>query len=225
MKRVIALIIAACALGVAGYHAAAADAHTAQIVISCDSVGFNYADFPDAANTADYSVVVSSGSGSRSGVFSWTGTSFSNAGAIHISGTSTVTVSTSWTADGGGHAVRTETLQCAAPPTTTTTTTTTTPPTVCTDGLPPDSGHDGQPGNDACDHTTTVPPLSTTTSATVTPNPTTTETTTGTTTTVATTPAPTPVKPKPVKHGDVLGVTESSVPKHGSVQGQLAFTP
>jgi hypothetical protein len=224
MKRAIALLIAGCALGVAGYQVTAADAHTAQIVISCDSVGFNYADFPDAANTADYSVAVSSGSGSRSGVFSWTGTSFSNAGAIHAAGTSTVTASTSWTADGGGQASRTETLECEAPPTTTTTTTTP-PPTVCADGLPPDAGHDGQPGNDACDHTTTVPPP-TTTSATPPPSPTTTEATTGTTTTQVSTPAPTPTKPKPVKDaGGVLGVTGSTVQKQVAVRGQLAFTP
>jgi hypothetical protein len=222
MKRVIALVIAACALGVAGYHVAAADAHTAQIVISCDSVGFNYADFPDGANTANYSIAVSSGSGSRSGVFSWTGTSYSNAGAIHASGTSTVTASTNWTADGGGQASRTETLQCEAPPTTTTTTTTT-PPTVCADGLPPDAGHDGQPGNDACDHTTTVPP-STTTSATPSPSPTTTDATTGTTTTQAPAAAPTPSQPKPVKAGGVLGVT-ASVQKQPAVREQLAFTP
>jgi hypothetical protein len=223
MKRVIALIIAACALGVTGYHVSAADAHTAQIVISCGSVGFNYADFPDAANTADYSVAVSSGSGSRSGVFSWTGTSFSNAGAIHTAGTSTVTASTNWTADGGGQASRTETLECEVPPTTTTTTPP--PPTVCADGLPPDAGHDGQPGNDACDHTTTVPPP-TTTSATPPTSPTTTEATTGTTTTQAPVSAPTPTKSKPVKDaGGVLGLTASSVPKQSAVREQLAFTP
>jgi hypothetical protein len=221
MKRVIALIVAACALGIAGYQVTAADAHTAQIVISCDSVGFNYADFPDGANTADYSVAVSSGSGSHSGVFSWTGTSFSSGAAIHAVGTSTVTASTSWTADGGGQTSRTETLQCDAPPTTTTTTT---PPTVCADGLPPDAGHDGQPGNDACDHTTTVPPP-TTTSATLPPSPTTTEATTGTTTTQAPAAAPTPSQPKPVKAGGVLGVTVSNVQKQPAVREQLAFTP
>jgi hypothetical protein len=223
MKRAIALIIAACALGVAGYQVTAADAHTAQIVISCDSVGFNYADFPDAANTADYSVAVSTGSGSRSGVFSWSGTSFSNAGAIHPVASTTITASTTWTADGGGHASRTETLECAAPPTTTVTTPTTTTPTVCADGLPPDSGHDGQPGNDACDHTSPVVPTTTTTAAIQATTPATTATTTDATTPVTTTQAPSPTpkssKPKPVKRGAVLSVAVSSSPE------RLAFTP
>jgi hypothetical protein len=222
MTRLIALIIAACALGVAGYQVTSADAHTAQIVISCDSVGFNYADFPDQANTADYSVTVSSGSGSRSGMFSWTGTSFSNSGAIHAVGNSTVTASTSWTADGGGQASRTVTLECQAPPTTTTTPP---PPTVCADGLPPDAGHDGQPGNDACDHTVTVPPSTTTASTQTTTNPTVTDTT-ATTTTQTPTSAPTPSKAKPVKDaGGVLGVTASTVRKQLAVREQLAFTP
>lgn len=32
------------------------------------------------------------------------------------------------------------------------------PPEVCPDGLPPDAGKDGKPGNDACDHRTPPPP-------------------------------------------------------------------
>jgi hypothetical protein len=221
MTRRIALIIAGCILGLAGYQAAVADAHTAQIVISCDSVGFNYASFPNDANTASYSVAVSQGSGSQSGVFSWTGTSFSGSVAIRAVGTSTVTASTTWTADDGGHASRTETLECQAPPTTTITP----PPRVCPDGLPPNAGHDGQPGNDDCDHTTTGVTTSTTTSTdhTTTSLTTTTDATQATTTT-QTTNASTTTKPirKPKRSertAAVLGTSASAGPE------QLAFTP
>jgi hypothetical protein len=165
MTRQIGIIIAACILGLAGYHASVADAHTGQIALSCDSVGFNYAEFPNAANTANYSVTVSAGNGSQSGVFSWTGTSFSGSVGIHAVGNSTVTASTAWTADGGGSASETMTLVCQTPPTTTTTPS---PPKVCPDGSPPSAGHDGQPGNDDCDHTTTPPMTHTTTTPTTT---------------------------------------------------------
>jgi hypothetical protein len=183
MTRGIAITIAACVLGLAGYQASAADAHTAQIVISCDSVGFNYASFPNHANTAGYSVTVSSGNGSQSGTFSWMGTSFAGSVAIHAVGNSTVTASTTWTADGGGSASQTMTLACEVPPTKTTAPP---PPRVCTDGLPPNAGHDGQPGNDDCDHTTkdtTTSTTATTTNSTTTTPVTTNQTTTNQTTT------------------------------------------
>jgi hypothetical protein len=183
MTRRIALIIAACMLGLAGFQAAVAEAHIAQVVISCDSVGFNYTKFPNQANTASYSVTVSSGSGSQAGVFSWTGKSFAGSLPINAVGSSTVTASTTWTADGGGSASQTLTLACQAPPTTTTAPP---PPKVCPDGLPPQAGHDGQSGNDDCVHTTAVVTTSTTTPTNVTsttPTTPTTPTTTNQTTT------------------------------------------
>jgi hypothetical protein len=145
-------------------------AHTGQASITCTSVTFSYASFPgNGDNTVSESVTVD-GASVYADTFTFQGSSGGHTigvavpqdGQEHL-----VEVEASWSTNGhSGSFSDSARLVCGeAPPPPTEEPPPPGPPYTCPDGLPPDGGKDGEPGNDDCDHTqppsNTAPPAAT----------------------------------------------------------------
>ncbi|HUO49395.1 MAG TPA: hypothetical protein VMU09_11205 [Acidimicrobiales bacterium] len=152
LMAALTLVIGGLALGSVALIATAvpASAHTGAISITCDTITVSFDHFPSGHNTA--TVVINGGDHTAS----WFGSSGTYSTARPHTA---VTVSASWTADGGGSAgpVSNSGSDCPWHQTTTTVhpTTTTEKP-----GCEPDD-HDGDKPDDWCPTTTTKPPTTT----------------------------------------------------------------